>query len=245
MMTDFAEKSRPDDRKGKARFETILLLCWNSFWQPASVKIATNRLLGVVILAAGRSRRMGKPKMLLPWGKTSVLGHLIAQWSGLDARQIAVVCAHDDSAIAFELDRLGFSVNQRIMNPAPERGMFSSIQCAAQWQSWQTDLTHWAVVLGDQPHLREDTLRRLLEFSEAHQREICQPVWNGRQRHPVVLPRVAFGNLATSKARDLKEFLENFAITGCELEDEGLGLDVDRPEDYEKAKLRASILKPQ
>ena len=36
--------------------------------------------VGVVILAAGRSRRMGKPKLLLPWGETSVLGHLIRQW---------------------------------------------------------------------------------------------------------------------------------------------------------------------
>ena len=35
---------------------------------------------GVVILAAGASSRMGKPKLVLPWGKTSVLGHLIEQW---------------------------------------------------------------------------------------------------------------------------------------------------------------------
>jgi len=35
--------------------------------------------VGVVILAAGRSARMGRPKLLLPWGGTSVLGHLLAQ----------------------------------------------------------------------------------------------------------------------------------------------------------------------
>src|SRR5438874_1514761 len=38
---------------------------------------------GVIILAAGRSRRMGRPKMLLPWGNTTVLGHLVAQWQAL------------------------------------------------------------------------------------------------------------------------------------------------------------------
>ncbi|HRY59690.1 MAG: NTP transferase domain-containing protein [Verrucomicrobia bacterium] len=41
--------------------------------------------LGVVLLAAGRSARMGKPKLLLPWGDTSVLGHLIRQWQSLGA----------------------------------------------------------------------------------------------------------------------------------------------------------------
>ena len=55
--------------------------------------------VGVVILAAGRSARMGRPKLLLPWGETSVLGHLIKQWQALGARQIAVVCAPGDQAI--------------------------------------------------------------------------------------------------------------------------------------------------
>ncbi len=89
--------------------------------------------VGVIILAAGRSARMGRPKLLLPWGGTSVLGHLIRQWRALDAKQIAVVCARDDGAMQAELDRLGFAEENRICNPAPERGMFSSIQCAAQW----------------------------------------------------------------------------------------------------------------
>src|ERR1035437_2980619 len=48
--------------------------------------------VGVVILAAGRSARMGKPKLLLPWGGTSVLGHLIEEWRALHAKQIDVVC---------------------------------------------------------------------------------------------------------------------------------------------------------
>src|SRR2546428_14120211 len=89
--------------------------------------------LAAVLLAAGRSSRMGRPKLLLPWGGTSVLGHLIDQWQVLKAEQIAVVCAADDLLIQAELDRLGFSANDRVLNAAAERGMFSSIRCAAQW----------------------------------------------------------------------------------------------------------------
>src|SRR2546430_7270194 len=83
---------------------------------------------GVVILAAGASSRMGKPKLLLPWGDTSVLGYLIGQWEALGAKQIAVVHGTGDKAIGSELDRLGFPVANRIANPQPGRGMFRFIQ---------------------------------------------------------------------------------------------------------------------
>jgi len=90
----------------------------------------------VVILAAGASSRMGRPKMLLPWGETTVLGCLVAQWQQTGARQITVVVAANDSGITNELDRIGFPREQRITNPDPARGMFSSIQAAARWHGW-------------------------------------------------------------------------------------------------------------
>src|SRR5438874_13144129 len=64
-----------------------------------------NIIYGVVILAAGASSRMGKQKLLLPWGDTSVLGYLIGQWEAPGAKQIAVVHGTDDKAIGSELDR--------------------------------------------------------------------------------------------------------------------------------------------
>src|SRR5258707_4016634 len=101
--------------------------------------------LAVVILAAGRSSRMKQPKLLLPWGKTSVLGHQIQTWQTLGARQIAVVCAAGDASIRAELDRLEFPPSCRIPNPGPEAGMFSSIICAAPWDGWKPGLTHCVI----------------------------------------------------------------------------------------------------
>jgi molybdenum cofactor cytidylyltransferase len=206
-------------------------------------RAATRRFcIGAVILGAGRSARMGRPKLLLPWGKTSVLGHLIEAWRRVGAEQIAVVCAADDRAIQTELDRLGFPGEDRIANPAPQRGMFSSIQCAAQWPGWNRTLTHWAIVLGDQPHLRYDTLQRTVEFSFAHPGRVCQPGRAGHGRHPVIFPKAVFRTLAKSSAADLKEFLRAMTnrVALCELDDSGLDLDLDRPEDYERA-VRAGV----
>lgn len=197
--------------------------------------------LGVIILGAGRSVRMGRPKLLLPWGKTSVLGHLINQWRSPGARQICVVHAADDGALLVEMDRVAFAPKDRIPNPNPDRGMFSSILCAAQWAGWQPGLTHWAIVLGDQPHVRGATIRQLLDFAALQPELICQPIQNAKPRHPVVLPKSAFLELADSKSANLKEFLLGRDIDGCECDDPGLDLDIDRPADYQRALTLAGL----
>jgi molybdenum cofactor cytidylyltransferase len=196
---------------------------------------------GVVILAAGRSWRMGQPKLLLPWGKSSILGHLIQQWDELSAKQIAVVCSRDDIGINGELNRLNFPQHLRVVNADPGRGMFSSIQCAAAWQGWQSVLTHWVIVLGDQPHLRLETLQSIIDFSAANPGKVCQPRKDGHRYHPVVLPKKAFEELHRSTAANLKEFLASCETAYCEMNDAGLELDIDRPEDYQKARSLANL----
>lgn len=199
--------------------------------------------VGVVILAAGASRRMGQPKLLLPWGKMTVLEHLLQQWNRLGASQIAVVCAAEAKLIAEELDRLGFCGTNRIVNSAPENGMFSSIQCAASWAGWNRELTHWLITLGDQPQLREATLRTLLDFSARYPDKICQPMRAGRRKHPVLLPRRFFEKLKNTSAADLKIFLTEHArdLSGFESIDPGLDLDMDTPEDYEQVRRFAGL----
>jgi len=193
--------------------------------------------LGAIILAAGSSTRMGRPKLLLPWQGTTILGHLIHLWTSLPAAQIVVVHARDDAGIGSELNRLGFPIENRVVNPKPERGMFSSIQCAANWTGWNHSLNHWAIVLGDQPHLRPATLLALADFAARHPEHICQPSRNGRARHPVLLPRDVLAQLGDSSAATLKEFLAPLSekVKLIELDDPGLDLDLDYMADYERA----------
>src|ERR1051326_7705320 len=118
--------------------------------------------------------------------------------------------------------------------------MFRSIQCAAEWKNWQSELTHWAIVLGDQPHLRLDTLRSILSFSATNPEKVCQPRKDGHRRHPVLMPKSSFERLATSTAAHLKEFLKSCDTAFCEVTEPGLDLDIDRPEDYQKARMLTS-----
>ena len=195
-------------------------------------------MLGVVILGAGASSRMGRPKLLLPWRDTTVIGHLLKQWRELGAAQIAVVHRPDDTPLFAELDRLDFPVQDRIANPQPERGMFNSILCAAGWPGWKDEIATWAIVLGDQPHLRPETLRQLLEFHFANADAVCQLEFDGHARHPVLLPRRAFKELKVSPAETLKDFLKRTSVRSvqCSVDEPGLALDMDTPEDYKRAQ---------
>jgi molybdenum cofactor cytidylyltransferase len=193
---------------------------------------------GVVILGGGRSSRMGQPKLLLSWGRISVVVSLVQQWRETGASQMSVVRAAPD----LDLERACGDV-PCIINPAPERGMFSSIRCAAQWPNWDPTLDHWVIALGDQPHLRDTTLRQLVELAREYPNDVCQPARGGRARHPVVLPKSAFHRLRTTTANDLKEFLSSTSEPRrtIEIDDPGLDVDIDTPEDYERAKKLAGL----
>ncbi len=146
--------------------------------------------------------------------------------------------AADDTAIAAELDRPRASpASSASPTPHPRDGMFSSIRCAARWPHWPPGVTHWAIVLGDQPQLQSATIAALSEFSAQHPTQICQPARHGHGRHPVILPRNFFQALANSNAPTLKQFLQlHTAQTKLlELNDPGLDIDLDHPTDYTAA----------
>ena len=178
---------------------------------------------------------MGRPKLLLPWGQTTILAHLIEQWTSLHAAQIAAVI-EAKSPLDTELNR--FPAVQRIANPNPEFGMFSSVQCAARWDGWNEDVTQLAITLGDQPQVRIQTLKAVIEFAKDNPDAICQPARKGRGRHPLIMPRKFFFELARAKEATLKEFLQAREGTRklLEVDDDGLDLDLDTMADYDKAK---------
>lgn len=199
--------------------------------------------LAVVILAAGASSRMGRPKLLLPWNGTSVIGQLLEQWRRLAPTQIGIVSAAGHQALREELVRIGIAESQVICNPSPEQGMFSSVQCAARWNGWAGQISHWAIALGDQPLVRAATLDRLLKFATETEGDIHQPSRNGRGRHPVILSRKVFERLAQSGAGNLKQFIttSGVRVQRCEMDDPGLDLDLDEPADYERALAAAKL----
>lgn len=191
-----------------------------------------------VILAAGASTRMGQPKMLLPWGTTTVLGHLLSLWKALGADQIAVVTPPGETPVSVELARFPSGNIRRIVNNRPAEGMFSSIQTAARWGEWDANLTHFVLALGDQPQIRKWTLEALLANAQRKPDSIWQLSFQRLPKHPIVLPRNAFESLTTSTCATLRDFLDNSPLPRelAETESAAVNLDLDYPEDYEKVR---------
>lgn len=200
-------------------------------------------VFGVVVLAAGASSRMGRPKGLLPWGGTTVLGHILAEWRRVGAAQAGVVVSALGPKISEEVQQLGLDFADCIENPEPEGGMFSSVRTAALWPGWNPGLSHFAIALGDQPHLRRTTLAAVLEQARREPDRIWQPSLGGLARHPMVLPAWLFLALGPVPAGTLRDFLKEYRglRSLLEIDDPGLGLDIDTPADYDQARRLAGL----
>lgn len=191
----------------------------------------------IAILAAGESKRMGRPKLCLPWGETTILGHLLAQWRAAGADKIIVVHGPGETPVTRELDRLGIPADQRAANLAMERGMMGSVAMAARLAAQDTKLTHLVIALGDQPHLRMETLRELLRACETAPGKIVRVVFDGKPGHPLALPANVLAELSVTSSATLREFLRLKEIPVCDLtsDDSGVLLDLDTPDDYARA----------
>jgi molybdenum cofactor cytidylyltransferase len=186
---------------------------------------------------------MGRCKLLLPWGDKTILTHLLDQWRRAGAAQIAPVIDPLNQLLREALAHAGFSRSGLIENSSPQLGMFSSLQEASRWSGWHSTLTHWAVCLGDQPHVQTSTLRLLLDAARKNPTRICQPALHGRAGHPIVLPANNFRELAQRGVPNLRVYLRIHEALRLRLpvEDPGISQDLNTPEDYArwKAKERA------
>ena len=119
--------------------------------------------ISAIILAAGKSQRMGQPKMLLPWKDTTVLGQVVMTFSKVGIADIIVVTGGDREVVETEVSRLADPdfPYRAVFNPSFEqRGMMSSIQTGLA--AAPPDCKAVLIGLGDQPQVEEKTLRDIL-----------------------------------------------------------------------------------
>jgi molybdenum cofactor cytidylyltransferase len=141
-----------------------------------------------LIPAAGRSVRMGQPKLLVPVAGQPLICHALAAWQRGRVEQIVVVVRPDDVALA-ELVRAA-GVEVVIPQFAPP-DMKASIICglahiAATYQPNPNDC--WLAAPADMPGLSSLFINRLLDRATSHPGQIFIPTIGGRRGHPVLLP---------------------------------------------------------
>jgi putative nucleotidyltransferase with HDIG domain len=188
--------------------------------------------VAAVVLAAGRSSRMGALKPLLPFGEGTVVGHVAARLREAGVRQIHVVYGHRAESMAPALERISVV---GVRNPDFDRGMITSVRAGiASLPAAAKGCLLWPV---DTPLVRAATLARLAACARESGAAIVYPAFRGERGHPPWIGRSLFAEILSgdgegglrpilarheSEARDVAVF------------DAGCLRDMDYPEDYRR-----------
>lgn len=187
----------------------------------------------MVILAAGASTRMKAIKQLLPWKKTTLLGHTIEQGLASKADSVYVVLGANKKEIAPMLQ--GYSVNI-IINKDWAWGLGKSIACAVDFlENSLTEFDGVLIALADQPLLGTAYYNTLIAKFSERKCGIIATKQNTTIGVPAIFSRKYVGQLSLlNEDKGAKSIIKAHIDDVCEVNARGLALDIDTMEVYQK-----------
>jgi molybdenum cofactor cytidylyltransferase len=190
-------------------------------------------VISALILAAGASTRMGQPKMALPWGKTTVLGHVIRVLKAVGVSDILVVTGAARRAVE------GICRSEQVRNIFnPEHGQDQMIVSLKVGLGGMNAATNAAlIVLGDQPQIQESSVRLVLNKHAETMAPLVVPSYDKHRGHPWLLGRQFWGEVLNAKPPETpRDFLNQHAadIVYVEVDSPTILQDLDTPDDYLK-----------
>lgn len=193
--------------------------------------------IAAIVLAAGLSRRMGRPKMLLPWGERTVLGQVLftLREAGIE-RRIAITGAEREQVE--EIARREGA--ECLYNPDYASGeMLSSIQVGLQALENRAEVQAALICLGDQPQIEVGVVQEVVKAWHETQAPLIVPTYAGRRGHPWLVARVYWHELlALQPPATARTFLHAHTpeIHLVPVPTDSILKDLDTPQEYEKEK---------
>jgi molybdenum cofactor cytidylyltransferase len=191
-------------------------------------------MICAIVLAAGRSERMGTQKLLLPLGGKPVIARVVDELSCSPVDEIFVVVGSEGERLRETL--IGKRV-RFVENPDTAGDMLGSVRCGLR--ALPKDCKAALVALGDQPGITTalvDELSRCFHQGEAN---IVVPTCNGHRGHPVLISSQYFDEvMASHTTTGLRGFLnahskETLSVAASEV---AAMDDMDTPADYDRQK---------
>jgi molybdenum cofactor cytidylyltransferase len=217
-------------------------------------------MISAIVLAAGESKRMGRPKQMLPWQGKTLLRHVLETLVRSDADEIILVLGHEAESIRkslteFQIETFENQIPERkmysarrdhdfhqshikiVINPDYKQGMASSLRAGLLAIDPKSDA--FLVLLADQPGIGPDIINHMIrEFRQANpKRGIVRPVYHGLRGHPVLI-----GAQYLQEARQLqgdvgaRRILIDHPedILEIDVDRDAVLTDIDTPEEYQK-----------
>ncbi len=194
----------------------------------------TKSFVSAIVLAAGKSRRMGKLKQLIRVREKTLLEITLGIVADSRCRETVLVLGYQ----ADEIRRVVSipETTKLVVNPSFEKGMSTSIHAGVQSVSSDSDAA--LIVLADQPFLKPEIIDRLIEEREKTGASIVFPVYKGFRGNPVLIGRSLFPEMMQISGdigcRSLFG-LHAERIRKVQVEDIGVLIDLDTAEDVAKA----------
>lgn len=145
-----------------------------------------------IILAAGSSRRLGRPKQLEPWGDTNLLGHVVTRARSFPVDEVWVVLGYDSERILDEtdLDEVGV-----IENPEWAEGIASSLRVGLDALTRLSRCERALILMGDQPEPSHEIISQLLESHVRSGKPVTIPKYRYTLGNPAVVERPLWSRL--------------------------------------------------
>jgi molybdenum cofactor cytidylyltransferase len=193
-------------------------------------------MITAIIVAAGQSRRMGSPKMLLPWGNVTVIEHIIAVFSKAGVEDILVITggAHEQVEAVVTKCKIEYPVRSVYNQKHMEGDMLSSIQCGLE-QLTDKNISAVMIGLGDQPQVQEGSVRLLREAFLQAKSPLVVPSFQMRRGHPWLMARSLWKEiLEMSSSQTPRDFLNSHSldIQYVNVDTPSILADLDTPEEY-------------
>ena len=192
-----------------------------------------------LVLAAGASRRLGRPKQLLRYGETTLLGHVLGVARACRFDQLLCVLGGGADGVRATVDLSGVEV---VENPGFATGCSSSIAAALAAVDPRCDVL--VLMLGDQPGVSAETVAALRAGRGDAPLAAC--AYADGRGHPLAFSRAVFGELAVLHGdRGVWRLLDRFSTDVADVPMPGrLPRDVDTWEDYGAVIAEAAAASP-
>jgi len=186
---------------------------------------ASSTKVSAILLAAGESKRMGKFKQLMPLGNSTMVEQTTDNLLSSGVSEVIVVVGHRAEEV---MKRVATKPIKIALNPIYHQGMGTSIVAGLNLVDSRAQAV--MLVLGDQPFVDSQTIDRLIEEFDAHDKGIALPVYQGRRGHPIIFSIKYKAQLSGLKGdiggrEIIKEHPED--ILEVAVECEGINIDID------------------
>lgn len=194
-------------------------------------------MISSVVLAAGRSTRMGEPKQVMRIRGKPLLRIVLETLRKAKVDETVVVLGPDAGRT---MEEVGIKGERVVVNPRQSEGMSSSLRLGLR--SLSPDTTAAVVVLGDMPLLSPSTVNRIIDGYLSKGAPVVVPTYRGVRGNPVLFARSVFPEIMKIRgdvgARSVVDS-QGGAVLEVPVADEGVIVDIDTQSDYERVAARS------